>query len=236
MKGVYQGNHDWERIAHCVVHPQSVVLVIGSIDTGKTMFCRFLVERGVSQGLKVGFVDADVGQSQIGPPTTIGLKVLSKNSDWDDVEADKLYFVGWISPESHLLRCVTGVRLMSDAALRTGANFVVIDTTGYVAGIGGIAFKRHKIEIIHPRHLVCIQRSGELDAIISGFDASHSTKIHRLSPHQAAISKTRKYRRKYRETRVNRYFPKRLKLFFRLTNFVDRELHFFLADVQMQRS
>lgn len=206
MKGVYQGNHDWEGIARCIVHPQAVVLVIGSTDTGKTMFCRFLVERGVSQGLKVGLIDADVGQSQIGPPTTIGLKILSETPDWDEVEADNLYFVGWISPDGHLLRCVTGVRLMSDAALRAGANFVVIDTTGYVSGTGAIAFKRHKIEIINPRHLVCIQRSGELDAIISGFDASHSTKIYRLSPHQAANSKTRKYRRKYRETRINRYF------------------------------
>ena len=53
-----------------IVHPQAVVLVIGSNDTGKTTYCRNLVEQGVSQGLKVGLVDADVGQSQVGPPTT----------------------------------------------------------------------------------------------------------------------------------------------------------------------
>ena len=206
MKGVYQGNHDWERIARSIVHPQAVVLVIGSTDTGKTTFCRYLVERGVSQGLRVGLVDADVGQSQIGPPTTIGLKILSHNPDWDKIEADNLYFVGWISPEGHLLRCVTGVRLMVDAALRAGANFVVVDTTGYVKGIRAIALKQHKIEIIQPSNLVCIQHSDELDAIVSGFDVSHSIMIHRLSPHQAVTSKTNKYRREYRETCVNRYF------------------------------
>lgn len=206
MHSVYQGNHDWERIARIVVHPQAVVLVIGSTDTGKTTFCRFLVELGVSRGLKVALVDADVGQSQIGPPTTIGLKIFSQSPDWDDIEADYLYFVGWISPEGHLLRCVTGVRLMADVALRAGADFAVIDTTGYVKGIGAIALKQRKIEIIQPHHLVCIQHSGELDAIVSGYDASRSIKVHRFSPHEAAAPKTSKYRRNYRESRIERYF------------------------------
>ena len=112
MKAVYQGNRDWERIARYIVQPQAVILVVGSTDTGKSTFCRFLVEQGVSQGLRVGLVDADVGQSRIGPPTTIGLKILSQNPHWDEIEADDLYFVGWISPEGHLLQCVTGVRLI----------------------------------------------------------------------------------------------------------------------------
>ena len=206
MQRHYEGNHDWELTALSIVHPQAVVLVIGSNDTGKTTFCRNLVEQGVSQGLKVGLVDADVGQSQVGPPTTIGLKILSQSPEWEDVEADHLYFVGWISPQGHLLRCVTGVRLMADVARREGADFVVIDTTGYVEGVGAIALKQHKIEIIRPNHLVCIQHSGELDAIVTGFDASHSMKVYRLSPHEAATPKTSTYRRRYRETRVNRYF------------------------------
>ena len=48
-----------------MVHPQQIVLVIGATDVGKSTFCRFLIERGVTSKLRVGFVDADVGQSQI---------------------------------------------------------------------------------------------------------------------------------------------------------------------------
>ncbi|MDE0042095.1 MAG: Clp1/GlmU family protein, partial [Candidatus Poribacteria bacterium] len=182
---------------------------------------------GVSQGLRVGLVDADVGQSQIGPPTTIGLKILSHNPEWDLLEADNLHFVGWISPEGHLLQCVTGVRLMVDAALKAGVNFVVVDTTGYVKSIGAIALKQHKIEIIQPRHLVCIQHSGELDAIVSGFDVSHPIKVHRLSPHQAATSKTSKYRREYRESRVNRYFSETVEALLPFDQFRGRGTPFF---------
>ncbi|MDE0300277.1 MAG: Clp1/GlmU family protein [Candidatus Poribacteria bacterium] len=206
MKGDYQGNHDWERIARRIIHPQAIVLVIGSVDTGKSTFCRFLVEQGLARGLTVGLVDADLGQSQIGPPATIGLKVLSQNPDWNEIEADDLYFVGWISPEGHSLRCVTGVRLMVDTAVRAGVDFVVVDTSGYVKGRGAVTLKQHKIEIIQPRHLVCIQRSGELDEIVAGFDDIHPVKVHRLAPHRASTSKTSDFRRKYRESRVNRYF------------------------------
>ncbi len=229
MTGVNQRMHDWERVARDIVHPQAVILVIGSTDTGKSTFCRYLVERGVSQGLRVGFVDADVGQSQIGPPTTIGLKMLSRIPDWDKVEADNLYFVGWISPVGHTLECVTGVRLMVDAAFRAGADCVVIDTTGYVKGMGGVALKRHKIEIIQPRYLVCIQRSGELDEIMAGFDAFHSMKIHRLSPHQAVTSKTSVYRRKYREARVKRYFSETLQVLLPFEQFRGQRSPFFVG-------
>ena len=85
MADTYQPNRDWENLARKVVQPQQIVLVIGATDVGKSTFCRFLIERGVTSKLKVGFVDADVGQSQIGPPTTIGLKIFSSN---DSTEPD----------------------------------------------------------------------------------------------------------------------------------------------------
>ena len=229
MKAVYQGNRDWERIARNIVHPRAVILVVGSTDTGKSTFCRFLVEQGVSQGLRVGLVDADVGQSQIGPPTTIGLKILSQNPHWDEIEADDLYFVGWISPEGHLLQCVTGVRLMVDAAHRAEVDFVVIDTTGYVKGREAFALKQHKIEIIQPSYLVCIQHSGELDAIIAGFDAFHSMKVYQLSPHQAVTSKTSTYRRKYRETCIERYFSETVEAFLPFEKFRGQRAPFFVG-------
>jgi len=206
MTAVYQTNDEWERIASCIVQPQQIVLVIGAIDVGKSTFCRFLVEQAVSQGLTVGLVDADVGQSQVGPPTTIGLKVFSQKPNWLNTEADDLYFVGSTSPERHLLQCTTGVRWMVDAALGAGTDFIVVDTSGYVEGMGAIALKQHKVELIRPSCLVCIRRSSELDPIVACFDAFHFIQIHLISPHQAVTSKTNEFRRKYRESCFNLYF------------------------------
>ena len=221
----YQVNHEWERIARHVVQPQQIVLVIGAIDVGKSTFCRFLVEQGIFRGLRVGFVDADVGQSQIGPPTTIGLKLLTHVSTSSalprcgerleeglqidspfDGEPDELYFVGWLSPEHHLLQCVSGTRLMVDAALEAGANFIVIDTTGYVEGVSAIALKQHKIELVKPTHVIGIHRSRELDAIVAAFAGSNSMQIHHLLPHKSVTSKSSEFRRRYRKSNFNCYF------------------------------
>ena len=211
MADRYQLNRDWENLARKVVQPQQIVLVIGATDVGKSTFCRFLIERGVTSGLRVGFVDADVGQSQIGPPTTIGLKVVAPNDSMErleeiDTEPDALYFVGWASPERHLLQCVAGTRLMVDAALKTGADFIVVDTTGYIEGDTAVVLKQHKIELVKPTHLICLHRSRELEAIVVPFESNDTIQTHRLSLHRSVRSKSDDFRRKYRESSFARYF------------------------------
>ena len=231
MTDHYQINHEWERVARHVVQPKQIALVIGAIDVGKSTFCRLLVERGFDRGMKVGYVDADVGQSQIGPPTTIGLKFFSPNIPTQmlasraiggaegghshaargneailDGEPDALYFVGWTSPEHHLLQCVTGTRLMVDAAQEAGADFIVIDTTGHVEGPTAVVLKQHKIELVKPNHLICIRRSRELDPIVAGLEGFIGVQIHHLSPHKSVTSKSSEFRRKYRQSCFDRYF------------------------------
>ena len=211
MADLYQPNHDWEHLARKVVQPQQIVLVIGATDVGKSTFCRFLTERGVTSGLRVGFVDADVGQSQIGPPTTIGLEVFAPNGSPEHLEGidgkpDALYFVGWASPERHLLQCVAGTRLMVDAALKSGADFIVVDTTGYIEGDTAVVLKQQKIELVRPTHLICLHRSRELEAIVAPFEGDETIQIHRLLPHRNVTSKSDEFRRKYRESSFTHYF------------------------------
>ncbi len=211
MADLYQPNRDWKNLARKVVQPQQIVLVIGATDVGKSTFCRFLIERGVTSGLKVGFVDADVGQSQIGPPTTIGLKVFTLNDSTDNLERiegepDALYFVGWPSPERHLLQCVAGTRLMVDAAWKMGADLIVVDTTGYIEGDAAVILKQHKIELVKPTHLICLHRSRELEAIVAPFEGNDTIHTHRLLPHRSVTSKSDEFRRKYRESSFVRYF------------------------------
>ena len=210
MADLYQPNRDWENLAQKVVQPQQTVLVIGAADVGKSTFCRFLIDQGVTSGLRVGFIDADVGQSQIGPPTTIGLKVFAPNNSANslagvDTEPDALYFVGWTSPERHLLQCVAGTRLMVDAALKAEADFIVVDTTGYVEGDTAVVLKQHKIELVKPTHLICLHRSRELEAIVAPFESTDTIQTHHLLPHRSVTSKSDEFRRKYRESSFAHY-------------------------------
>ncbi len=53
----------------------SIVVVLGAMDVGKTTVTTILVNKGVREGLKVGVIDGDPGQNDIGPPTTISSAV-----------------------------------------------------------------------------------------------------------------------------------------------------------------
>ena len=208
MNDAYQVNQHWEKLASRIVKPQQVVLVIGSTDVGKTTFCRFLADSAIGQGLKTAFVDADVGQSQIGPPTTIGMKSLAPESSPIQFNgiADQLYFVGDLSPRGHYLEVLTGTRLMVDRARETAADFIIIDTTGYIHDAPAVTLKQQKIELIRPNHVVCMGRSSELGQITACYSQQDWLNIHYLLPHRNVRSKSTKARSRYRKSQFDDYF------------------------------
>jgi len=208
MNDAYQVNQHWEKLASRIVKSQQVVLVIGSTDVGKTTFCRFLADSAIGQGLKTVVVDADVGQSQIGPPTTIGMKSLTPESSPVQFNgiADYLYFVGDLSPRGHCLEVLTGTRLMVDRARETEADFIIIDTTGYIHDAPAVTLKQHKIELIRPNHVVCMGHSGELRQITAGYSQQDWLNIHYLLPHKNVRSKGSKARSRYRRAQFDAYF------------------------------
>ena len=224
MDDTYQVKPDWRKLASRVVKPQQIVLVIGATDAGKSTFCRFLVDFAVAKGFKVACIDADVGQSQIGPPTTIGVKSFGPRSETElpaeqepildsgengivlDGTADRLYFIGDVSPKGHFLETLTGTRLMVDSAREADADFIVIDTTGYVHDPPAVILKQHKIELIRPDDLICIGRSTEFEQITAYYSQQEWLNIHYLLPHQNVRSKNSDTRSRYRKARFDTYF------------------------------
>ena len=228
MDDTYRVNPDWRKLASQIVKPQQIVLVIGATDAGKSTFCRFLADFALAKGFKVACVDADIGQSQIGPPTTIGVKSFvprietqlpspqepilesGQNRGEKDIvldgTADRLYFVGDVSPNGHFLETLTGIRLMVDSAREADADFIIVDTTGYVHDPPAVILKQHKIELIRPNHLVCIGRSTEFKQITACYSQQTWLNIHYLLPHRSVRLKNSHARSRYRKDRFDRYF------------------------------
>ncbi len=146
-----------------------VIFLVGGIDTGKTTFGLELLRRAASAGFPAALVDADVGQSTVGPPTTIGLKL---NLDGGEVTrtsvrtADALAFVGSITPPGYLLPLVSGTAKMVGQARDAGCRLIVVDTTGYVSGIGGQLLKFYKADAVQPDVVVGFRRGGELEPVL----------------------------------------------------------------------
>src|SRR3954447_14280689 len=136
-------NEGWHRI-----------LVMGATDRGKSNYCKFLVNALLQEGRTVAFVDADIGQKDVGPPATVTLADFDAPVDFACAAATRMYFVGHISPFVHFLPLVLGTRQMMEAA---GGEFVVIDTAGLVQGRGR-QLAGFQIESLRPNVLVCLER------------------------------------------------------------------------------
>ena len=76
----------------------SSVMFVGGMDTGKTTLAMQCARAAVADGRSVGYVDADLNNSIIGPPACVGLKYFRSPDDFDRLDqADALHFVGAIS-------------------------------------------------------------------------------------------------------------------------------------------
>ncbi|MFC1712743.1 Clp1/GlmU family protein [Candidatus Poribacteria bacterium] len=195
----------WKSVTDEIVTTGRVAMVIGRVDTGKSTFCRHLASAALAKGLKVGIVDADVGQSWIGPPTTVGMKIVD-GEPAPTLFPDSFYFVGSVSPGGHLLQTTVGAKRMVEAAICSGTELVVIDTTGLVDGSAGRALKSSKIDLIKPDHIVCFQRASELETLIKGIEPNSCCRIHRLEPSRSVEKKSQNSRREYRQKQFQRYF------------------------------
>lgn len=157
-------HHD--ELAQSLAEARGVTVIMGGPDTGKTTLARMVLRRAVDMGLTAAYVDADVGQSTVGPPTCVGLKWVRSLEDLSNLhEADDLRFVGATDPSRLVLQMVIATSTLVELA-RPDADIVLVDTTGTVSGVTGQTLKYHKIELTRPDRTVCIQRGSELEPII----------------------------------------------------------------------
>jgi polynucleotide 5'-hydroxyl-kinase GRC3/NOL9 len=120
-----------------------VTLVLGATDTGKTTLVTRLAGALAAAGRSVGVVDADLGQSDVGPPTTVGLgRVRQPIAHLADAELIALEFLGATSPARCMRETAEATARLVRRALDLGCDRVLVDTSGLVAGPFGVALKR----------------------------------------------------------------------------------------------
>jgi polynucleotide 5'-hydroxyl-kinase GRC3/NOL9 len=180
-----------------------IVFVLGDIDSGKTYFATHLIENLIKEGVSVGFVDSDIGQSKIGPPTTVGLSLPKKSSEI--FLAMKLYFVGSTSPHGHMLPLVAGTKKMVEFS-KAKNQVTVIDTTGTVQGNFGLSLKLNKIQLVQPEIVFALRKNSELDHIIAIIKKLTFIELVTVSAHDLVKPKTMNERYENRRMAFFHYF------------------------------
>ena len=190
-----------------ILEPQnSIIMVVGASDTGKTTLVEDLLTLLAQTFRKVAVVDGDIGQSHLGPPTTIGWGLVENRFEsWKKTPLRDFYFAGATSPLGRLLPTITGAKLISEIA-KNHAEKVVIDTTGMVTGGVGRALKISKIDLVRPQLILALQRQDELEHILIFFRGMRLPRIHRIPVPFGIIQKTSSDRSLYRERRFRDYF------------------------------
>jgi polynucleotide 5'-hydroxyl-kinase GRC3/NOL9 len=178
------------------------VFVVGGVDSGKTTFTRTLARAGVAAGHVVAIVDADLGQSTIGPPGTVGLKIVRTAEDLGTDAYDALAFVGAMSPRSHFLPLVTGTAKLVMRAIEMGARLTIVDTSGLIDGVAGQRLKLTKAELCRPHHVVSLAHGGELEPVNGVLEKFLSLDVVALPVHPQIRVRSVDERAADRETRL----------------------------------
>lgn len=194
---------EWENVAHNIIADQrrpQIMLIVGAVDTGKTTFCRWLANELLKAGRYVAIIDADLGQSNIGLPGTIGLGIVTSPVDsLHEVACLASYFIGSTSPVGYLVPMVIGLRFMVERAIADGVETILIDTDGLIAGDIGFALKEHFFELVSPTHSILLERNQELAALWQIWSQVYLHRCWRVPASSGAIFKPREQRRQWRE-------------------------------------
>ncbi|KPL18689.1 MAG: hypothetical protein AMJ92_06750 [candidate division Zixibacteria bacterium SM23_81] len=190
----------WQHAIGRIIESPGTVMVAGEGDVGKTAFCLFLANAGAQAGLKVAVVDADVGQSHIGPPAAIGMGIMEKPfPELSAVPAEALYFIGSHSPAGHFSRMGVGVAKMVARARGKKLSLIVVDSCGLVKGKFAWRLARGMMEMVGPDRMVLLTRTVNLESLTQLCHEQEDLTCHQLKSAPGIRRKSTARRRKLRE-------------------------------------
>jgi polynucleotide 5'-hydroxyl-kinase GRC3/NOL9 len=180
-----------------------ICLILGGVDTGKTTLTAALARQlGASQ--PIGIVDADIGQSYLGPPTTVGWALFDDpQADFGKLTASGISFVGDVTPARHLLQLTAAIVQGVQQVSRVSKS-IIIDTPGFIRGPAAAALWWTAQRILRPDLVLAVQRYDELSDILAGWTSPYGQLEHIKAPEIPA--KSWEARRRYRQKQFAKYF------------------------------
>ena len=233
LPGAFIGNSN---ALQALTRPENrLIMIVGGSDSGKTTLVESLVDF-LSQRVLTGIVDLDMGQSHIGPPTTIAWgKVKGGFPGWERIETEDCYFTGTTTPAGSMLPALAGAGLMTEKAL-TACKKVIVDTTGLISESAGRVLKQLKIDLLCPDIVLALERSGELAPVLDAFRFQKHPEVHRLPVSEGVKTKTAAERGQYRFDKMKRYLAHSRTLELSLEDvgirFTREPLHFSIRDMR----
>ena len=191
----------WSEASQIIQRQKGVAVIVGEVDAGKSTLTTFLANQCLESGLSVSLIDGDVGQADIGPPTTISLSTISQPiRGLHQAKATSSYFVGDTSPSTvpeKLVKLMT--RLKSE--IGKTSDVIVVNTDGWIGETSALRYKQELLDRLRPDLVLGLSREGDVTQLL---DSVPFPSI-RLSSSQYAKTRSREERKKNREARFKRF-------------------------------
>ncbi len=141
--------------------PGDKAVIIGGVDVGKSGYTLFVANQLVKKGYTVGIIDTDIGQSDLGPPGTIGSSIVKEQYvNYHEIPLYNAYFIGDKMPSGHLLQIVVGTHKLVKE-IEPKVDVLIVNTSGYIRGGVARALKRYIVEVVEPTEIYVFDREGE---------------------------------------------------------------------------
>jgi polynucleotide 5'-hydroxyl-kinase GRC3/NOL9 len=195
----------WDKPIEAILGLQKrpvVVMILGGIDCGKSSLCTYLLNKLIDGKRKVAILDGDLGQSDIGPSATVGYGFTSRCiPELYNLKLKNAFFVGVTSPITALSKTIEGLTTIETEVLQGQADFVLINTDGFVSGEVAVKYKTDLVKALKPDVIIAIQMQDELAPLI----ASLQTPIFTVEPSFALKQRPPEKRKIIREMTYSRY-------------------------------
>jgi len=192
--------HSWKLAAVALKQMlEGAAVILGPPDVGKSTLCVYLLNTLLQDGKHVCVIDADIGQTDIGPPTTIARAIPTRPIlSLQELTPDRAFFIGHISPSGVEPKLINGIqRLLA----KREKSITIINTDGWITSLDATVYKIDMLTQVKPDLVLGLGFSNELDPILDAV-TQRSLKI---TAAKHALERSRVDRRRMRSEGYRRF-------------------------------
>jgi len=194
---------EWRQVVKELDSWRGLIAVYGGVDSGKTSLATLIANNLVKLYGVSAYIDLDLGQSNICPPTTIGYVKLKRTvPDVSALRMDCGEVVGYTSPtplvEEHVKRAKKIVCKLRDE----GVEAYVADLDGWVSGGQAIKHKLMLFKVLRPRLILSI---GGLPSELRDLCENIGSDVRELPPPPRIRKRELSARRRLRSMAYSRF-------------------------------
>jgi len=198
---------EWRSFAEKASERPSCVCVYGGVDSGKTSLATLIANNIVRRNGSAIYLDLDLGQSNICPPTTVGYTIL--RMPCPDISYHRMEFgeiVGYTSPTPIVEKHIEAVRkLMSHISEKYPGIGVSADFDGWTSGIQALKHKEILLSILRPSILAAI---GDMPDELRESCEKLGIEYEILPPPRSVRKRPQEARKRLREIAYERFLRK----------------------------